>query len=253
LDLLAFLVKVISRPITDFVEGESITLTTDSLLAAQKRTKDFTMTHVTETIDLSKRNPYIPVREDKPIKLALDYLKGSIHRVGVVNDREELTGVLTQSAMARWLWKNQGNIPDWNGNQHIGNTPFRTPEMLQVHPASRALDAFTRMHRERVSALAVVNGKDKLVGGLSATDLEILLPMDLTILLKTTEEFLSLIRVAQHRPADFTVSCLPSTPLNEVIKMLIDNRVHRVYLVDEKKHPRGVVTLTDIIRAMDPT
>ncbi|KAG2484172.1 hypothetical protein HYH03_016986 [Edaphochlamys debaryana] len=42
----------------------------------------------------------------------------------------------------------------------------------------------------------------------------------------------------------------PGTSLAEVIHLLVRHRIHRVYVVDEHEIPRGIVTCTDILRAV---
>jgi CBS-domain-containing membrane protein len=61
LDILAFLVKTSSKPLSDTGVGESRSLTTDDLLMIHKRTKDFKMAQVTELIGKIESVNFSPI------------------------------------------------------------------------------------------------------------------------------------------------------------------------------------------------
>jgi CBS domain-containing protein len=41
--------------------------------------------------------------------------------------------------------------------------------------------------------------------------------------------------------------CSRSTALHEVLRVLVEGRLHRIYVVDDQQHPEGIITLTDIL------
>jgi CBS domain-containing protein len=46
------------------------------------------------------------------------------------------------------------------------------------------------------------------------------------------------------------VSCRPETTLREVLNVVVENGVHRVFIEDNLGHILGVVTLTDILQVL---
>ena len=46
------------------------------------------------------------------------------------------------------------------------------------------------------------------------------------------------------------VTCTPTATLQGCVQMCAESKVHRVWVVDEKRCPLGVVSLTDILRVM---
>jgi hypothetical protein len=46
------------------------------------------------------------------------------------------------------------------------------------------------------------------------------------------------------------VTCAPDTPFHEVVSRLAASGVHRIYIVDAQRKPTGVITLTDVLKAV---
>lgn len=46
------------------------------------------------------------------------------------------------------------------------------------------------------------------------------------------------------------ITCHPDSPLQEVLDKVINNRVHRIWVVDEQGMLAGLISLTDIIHAI---
>jgi CBS domain containing-hemolysin-like protein len=63
-------------------------------------------------------------------------------------------------------------------------------------------------------------------------------------------EFLSQVRREQGRSVDFAVSVTESATMSQVLKLVSEQRVHRVFVVDDKKKPIGVISLTDILEQL---
>ena len=55
--------------------------------------------------------------------------------------------------------------------------------------------------------------------------------------------------VASYMTAD-PVMTAPSTPIDEMARMMVDAHIHRVVVVDEDERPIGIVSSTDILAAV---
>ncbi len=44
--------------------------------------------------------------------------------------------------------------------------------------------------------------------------------------------------------------CTPDSSLIDVMEKLVQEKVHRIFIVDENKHPTGVITMIDVINAL---
>lgn len=108
----------------------------------------------------------------------------------------------------------------------------------------RTFDAFRLLGDEYVTALPIVDKESgKLLANMSASDLRGLTVPKLRFLNETVETFLT----AQMGGIRAPVSVKSSATLAQVIQLVVENNIHRVWLTDDKEKPVGVVTLTDII------
>ncbi len=44
--------------------------------------------------------------------------------------------------------------------------------------------------------------------------------------------------------------CRPDSTLAEVVGLLVAHKIHRVYVIDDKEQPAGIVTMTDVLRTL---
>ncbi len=125
---------------------------------------------------------------------------------------------------------------------------LRAGDLMTIEPVSVAVDALIdeaqRLILEiGVSGLPVIDEAGELVGVISQTDFMHLQNPDLASLIHNKS---SGIRVGEvmSRPA-VTVSI--ATPLSSAARTMIDNRVHRVVVVDDQYRPIGVLSAMDFV------
>jgi CBS-domain-containing membrane protein len=94
-----------------------------------------------------------------------------------------------------------------------------------------------------VSAVAVLDAENHIVDNISTHDMQTLI-LDPSKFLGLRHEIGSS-AFKLHEPS--AITCKPSDTIETVLRQLCANYVHRVYVVDEQKHPVGVVSLRDII------
>ncbi|KAK6124673.1 hypothetical protein DH2020_041577 [Rehmannia glutinosa] len=103
----------------------------------------------------------------------------------------------------------------------------------------------------------LINGKDrKLVGTFSATDLRgCPIPLLQRCLQMNVVDFINrLSGIPLHEASGLRnstkelISCRPESLLGEVVDKVVNNHVHRVWVVDESGLLVGLISLTDIIR-----
>ncbi|ETO13399.1 AMP-activated protein kinase, gamma regulatory subunit [Reticulomyxa filosa] len=108
-------------------------------------------------------------------------------------------------------------------------------------------EAFKLMGDRNLSGLAVVNANKEIVHNTSSTDIKLWLQhqasLDMTI-----EGFLTKIRSEDKTKTRSVGFVTLDDTLRVVIDKLIETRYHRIWVVDNSKHPTGVISLTDIFR-----
>jgi CBS domain-containing protein len=201
-----------------------------------------------DVLHASGRATFSPVHGDTPLYQVLDSVFAiGIHRAPVTEETKSIiTNLISQSDVVNWLLRNQ---------ILLGDLPFRTlkelnlgiTEVVKVTPDQPAGLAFELMHKLGVSAVAVIHPKTgSLIGNLSASDIRGLSTADAGSLALPIMDFL-MQRKAKLRPP---VTVTPSTPFEVVLSKLALYRIHRVWIVDEKEHPIGVVSLTNVARLL---
>lgn len=245
LDILAFLVKVATKPLADSNVGESSSLKSDDVLMLARRTKDFNLRSVTHLIDLSQRNLLITLSANATIQDAIrKFNEFKVHRLAIL-DNQKLLGVLSQFDVLKWLLSNQQT---WKTNKEIGTC---APQKLtMVEEDTRAIDALLTMHRDKLSSIAIIDKDQQLVGVLTASDLKSLRGENFKCLLDPVKNFVNNSHQQISKGENYLVTCEPQSKLSEACNRIFTEGVHRIFVVDKEKKPTGVVALSDMMIEM---
>lgn len=178
----------------------------------------------------------IVVRENDSISRARNLmLKNDISHLPVINEDEELVGILSETDIASLL-KIGG--PAWK-RRPIDNILVKrimTKNPVTVSPNEDIKDAADLMLRKDISALPVVED-GKILGIVTKTDLVRIY----------SEKFKGRYKVADLMSKD-VVTVNENTTLSHVAKLLDKNNISRV-VVTAGKEPIGIITATDILFA----
>jgi len=154
--------------------------------------------------------------------------------------------VLSQTDLVRFFAKNMQNLNQTILNADIESLGLTKGGIHTIATSESALDGFRKMDiLQDTNALALVDQEQKLVGNLSASDLRGITTETMSQLQAPIIDFLK--STCTNRPIK-PVTCTSKTPLRDVIQLAVDNKIHRVWVVDSVNTPVGVVTLSDIIR-----
>ena len=110
------------------------------------------------------------------------------------------------------------------------------------------------MFLHRKNAIAIVDKDGRIISNLSASDLRGLHRGNIDSLLLPVYEFLetnSRERNGGLLP-DQLRTAKPDTPLDEIVQMILDSRIHRVWITNDNDEPVGVVSITDILCLFSP-
>jgi len=170
------------------------------------------------------------------------------HRV-LVGDHPDTSHIVSQSDIVRLLHQNKGMLPQALLTMQIHKLPSQVnaiKEVISIDQSIPAIQGFLAVAKQGISAVAVVDGDQKLVGSLSASDLRGLSEDTVAAL---TCPALDFIKATQGRRPLPPISCLPSDTLEAAIDLIVRAQVHRVWIADaEAGRPVGVLALSDIIR-----
>ena len=141
---------------------------------------------------------------------------------------------------------------------------YMSKHVVAVNPSDPVGDALKLMVENRVSALPVVDGHDRCVGMLSSTDLlQLALQLGGHLEALNTSEGLDhelLIEKLAHTGfsdqvvtevmTHVAVTIQPETTMVDAAATLIRDRVHRLAVVDAKGTLVGLISMTDVVRAL---
>ena len=136
-------------------------------------------------------------------------------------------------------------------------------DVVYVNPSDTLDETLNLMIENRVSALPVIDGHRRCVGFISATDLldltreigdelnalEPLSGMTRQLLTEKLGQSGLMNKQVHELMSDSVVSVGFEDPLTTAARVLIRNRVHRLAVVDGQRHLKGIVSMTDILRA----
>lgn len=111
---------------------------------------------------------------------------------------------------------------------------------------STLLDAWTVMQRKGIHHLPVTSVHGTLVGMISNDDL---LPYSHEL-----ESLISTGSFAEHKLAGImssqVLSATPMTEIREIAHAMLDEQVNAIPIIDNLRHPIGILTTSDILRAI---
>jgi len=212
---------------------------------------------VNSIIDFSKRDDFITIKETETALKAVELLtQKDHHRIAIINDADELVGIVTQSGLSEYISEEFAEVIDKD------DTKLKDMELpKEVHSVNEkisALDAFKTIKDKRVSGLAVVNDSGKLIEAISVSDLMLFTEWiaggvemrftDLTGLNKSVMEFLQNSRAQREMTSKKPMTCPKGDRVCDAMETMLVNHIHRLFIVDSAGHPSSIITYDSILK-----
>jgi CBS domain-containing protein len=172
--------------------------------------------------------------------------KGNHHRVLVVDmeDDNKPVGIISQMDIARWLAKHAENVPVALRTLDAKN--IMAPNPLCVREGDMALSALQKCVKHHYSGVGVVANNGSLVANISLSDLRGLVPETGNRLKLPVMRFLNETHLVVKEP----VTVAADTPFTGLVKLLCQNHIHRLYVVDNDRKPTGLISLTSLLEVL---
>lgn len=210
-----------------------------------------------------------------------------VHRVALFDNQGRITSIISQTDIIKFLAHNTSDLGDI-ASASVESLGLVSNNVESIAPSLSAIEAMQRMAAKKLSSMAVVDPNGNIMGNFSISEMRTIVAEHFGSLALPVAEFLALEhgqeytsfnkvhevqgeskagassghkfvtdRVARRRPrtpgedvGQELVLCRRGSTLGEVINMLVKHRIHRVYVVDDEEKPIGIVTHTDILRAV---
>eukprot|EP01080_Neovahlkampfia_damariscottae_P002368 gene2368-2835_t len=211
---------------------------------------DFNKTPINEVPGLFDRNPFIPVyKTDKAIKAIELLVKSDVPRIPILHtETDQVISILSQFDLIRYLSKNMDSLSHDQRKMKISNLGQKNVSC--ANEKTTAIECFQKMNELKIGGLPVVDESNgELIATINASDLKFFEDPKFTtnyneILQLNVIEFLDKIESRRKIP----IFCDENSTLEQIIKILTDNRIHRTFLVNSKKQPIRVISQQDVLR-----
>jgi len=201
-----------------------------------------------DLVDYSRRNPFIPIPDDSCLGHAMKEIANrELYRMPVVSKHNnELVGMLSQSTIVQYLVQNKEKLTDVV-KQSIQELQVgaigTTKKVIQVSEDTILLKVFEIIWENKVHGCPVVSkATGQIIGSISVTDLQYCISTNLQYLSFPVSSLLKDFESVRKQ----LVTCNMNSSLLEVMEKLVEEKVHRIYVVDGQK-VIGIITMIDII------
>ncbi|KAH8552800.1 hypothetical protein BGW37DRAFT_423513 [Umbelopsis sp. PMI_123] len=206
--------------------------------------------------DLSRKNPFCSILPEATLLSVLDEFACGTHRVAVTSPRGDIMGILSQSRVIEYLYRNIMHFPELHrfASKSLRQLQLGKAPVISVESNTTVLDALSLMNKHGVSSLAVIGPTNSLVGNISLTDVKYIIKNQQKLLWSTCFNFINNIRFSQgvidgqDRHPVFDVRL--DTTLLMTMGKLVATKAHRLWVTDEADSVIGLVSLTDLLRAI---
>jgi len=183
-------------------------------------------------------------------QLMEDIFFSGIHRVIVLKDilsplEIKVLGIITQTDVIHLIWENVYLLGDYI-HQKIGDLRIFNPAVISMSIEAKAIHAFYLMMYNKVEGVAILDKDDKIVANLSASDLRLFRKGTFAALALPVMKFLQLMEEEGKVKEPITVTF--NSSLETTIMKIVQYHLHRIWVVNEKNQPIGVLTLTDLLK-----
>jgi len=194
--------------------------------------------------NFSRRNQLHVLPATTMVSQIASILKKS-HRIAIGDVK--LENYITQSEMVKFLFTKKMY---YNGSKTVKELNIGTKIVITINRNERVIEAFKKMIIHKISGVGVVDDQGKLVGVVSAHDVRTVGAsiQFLDSLYHSFDKYRECLQLSFKVPSTpITVS--PSDTMDHVISTMIDNNVHRVFIVQEEKLS-GVISFGDVLEKM---
>uniref|UniRef100_A0A7S4DQ38 CBS domain-containing protein n=2 Tax=Lotharella globosa TaxID=91324 RepID=A0A7S4DQ38_9EUKA len=193
--------------------------------------------------------------EKTPFSALFRHFSEGFHRALVMRREGEGPCLISQSDCVRFIYK---RMMQESGNAKVaslaGKPLSELSVLYNVHALSikdteTALAGFRKMLRWRafskwnLGAIPVVDKKGRVVANLSESDLRGTDRASFVDLLKPVVEYLR----TTHGSVRTPVAATGATTFSEAIRTILEEKIHRLWIVNKDGDPIGVLSLSDII------
>lgn len=193
--------------------------------------------------DIGRKDPVMFLPESANLTKAIETFGKGVHRVLVAREGQdgkiEVTGLLSQTRLMRFLWENGRNFPaiEQLYSQYLRDLKIGSNNPISINGDRPLAEALALLLDEGVSSLAVLDNANNVVGNISTTDTKLLTKSSsLPLLRNTCIHFISVIlstRGMFEGQDSFPVFYVtPMNTLAHTVAKLVATKSHRMWVTE---------------------
>jgi len=210
------------------------------LLLIKKNIDKAYETSISHVINYSKKDPFVPLYQVGPFSALLHILSSGVHRCPIVNDQGHIVGVISQIDVLNFLADKCDDI-GWHLGE-LGRSSLVELGMLGtvhvVKETETVLECLETLAKYKVSAVPLVN-EGQVVGTFSISDVR---------KITSQSDLESMVSKFMGTSFSWPVMAETTTTFIDTVKRLNSEFLHRIWIVGDKNEPKGVVSLTDVMK-----
>jgi len=254
-DVVAFLAHTFYKKADIHADGEAAL----NALATKSFSKDdmsegkgmnyrFTHQTVKELIDCSKQNPFKSIPMTASLNELMRTLAG-VRRVPVVDAAGNVVALISQSTVVMFMADHHSQLSI--SSKTLEELSLARKHVFTIPSSARAIDAFARLHEQRISAIAITDQSGKMIGNVSLKDVQFAVS-DVRHLLMPVFDYVNAIRRENLFTRNPTMSCHPTDTFGSILQRFKAVKVHRFYIQSAgiDVHPIGIISVSDILKVL---
>eukprot|EP00188_Purpureofilum_apyrenoidigerum_P005244 Plantae.Rhodophyta-Purpureofilum_apyrenoidigerum.ctg6663.p1 GENE.Plantae.Rhodophyta-Purpureofilum_apyrenoidigerum.ctg6663~~Plantae.Rhodophyta-Purpureofilum_apyrenoidigerum.ctg6663.p1 ORF type:complete len:319 (-),score=46.53 Plantae.Rhodophyta-Purpureofilum_apyrenoidigerum.ctg6663:64-1020(-) len=199
------------------------------------------------------------VKPDDTLVPAVDQFGKRVHRTAVVSGIDTFHGMLSQGMLLKFLLSKEAQVRDVM-SRSLKDLGMVKGTVVAVPQNRLVIDAVELLIEKNISSIAITNNQKAIVGNLSLADIKyILRRRHYHMFWLDVERFLGHVKREEAFTADnmardsypvFTIHANKS--LMNAAERMSALRTHRLWIIGNDFIPRGVISITDIMRLLTP-
>lgn len=233
---------------------------------SKKQAEQFFSTQIKDIPSISEQKVFHKVDEKAPISEVVKRLsQPNIKRVCVTHEGHD-GPLVTQSRLIEYLHINKEKLHLRQRLQHKIEDVFKLQgDVETIHMNKFVIEAFNIISEKKVSGIAVVNDSGELIANISIGDIkrinlypplqityDLFSPIHVFCNLDITPDMKKKIKEFNELKTYEPIFVESSHTFEDALKLIVENRIHRIYVVDKTGKPVHVLSLSDILQQLLP-
>jgi len=195
------------------------------------------------------------VSPDRPLQSVVELFVSGVERV-LVAEGEQVLSLYSQSDIVSLLAQSLHLIGQKKLKRTLAELNLASGPFLAIPATGRVLTALKEMCAKQLPAVAVVSDSGSLIANFSASNLKGLTSDEFATLHMSVADFLyqqrykdrPLLTSLVHQKSIHPSTVTPTDTLEHALLMIAATRVHRVWVVNELRHPVSMLSIPDLLR-----